>query len=125
MHCTGYWKADTNHHILDGGSMTFTHPIIKGESHKTILPRGTALVLEGGGTRGFYTAGVFEAFMDAGLMFPYIIGVSAGAANAISYISGQKGRNRQIVEKYLGDHRYVSKRNFIKHRNFFGFLICQ
>ena len=86
-----------------------------------ILPHGTALVLEGGGTRGFYSAGVFDAFIDAGIMFPYIIGVSAGAANAISYISWQKGRNRVIVEKYVGDHRYVSRRNLLKHRSLFGF----
>jgi predicted patatin/cPLA2 family phospholipase len=84
------------------------------------LPEGTALVLEGGGTRGFYSAGVFEAFMDAGIMFPYIIGVSAGAANALSYISGQQGRNRQIVEHYVGDPRYVSRRNLLLHRSLFG-----
>ena len=85
-----------------------------------ILPEGTALVLEGGGTRGFYSAGVFEAFMDAGVMFPYIIGVSAGSANALSYISGQPGRNRQIVEYYVGDPRYVSRRNLLCHRSLFG-----
>jgi predicted patatin/cPLA2 family phospholipase len=84
------------------------------------LPEGTALVLEGGGTRGFYSAGVFEAFMDAGIMFPYIIGVSAGAANALSYISGQPGRNRQIVEHYVADRRYVSRRNLLRYRSLFG-----
>jgi len=99
----------------------FTHPIIKGIIPKKILPQGTALVLEGGGTRGFYSAGVFEAFMDAGIMFPYIIGVSAGAANALSYISGQQGRSRQIVEFYVGDKRYVSRRNLLRHGTLFGY----
>ena len=84
------------------------------------MPKGYALVLEGGGTRGFYSAGVFDAFMDAGILFPYIVGVSAGAANALSYISGQKGRNRQIVEKYVGNPKYVSKRNLLFHRSLFG-----
>ena len=101
--------------------MTYTHPIVKGVKHANMLPQGAALVLEGGGTRGFYSAGVFEAFMDAGVIFPYIIGVSAGAANAISYISGQKGRNREIVEKYVGHHRYVSRRNLLRHRTLFGY----
>jgi len=85
-----------------------------------IMPEGTALVLEGGGMRGFYSAGVFEAFMDAGVLFPYIIGVSAGAANALSYASGQRGRNRQIVQYYVSDPRYVSRRNLLLHRSLFG-----
>ena len=99
----------------------FTHPKIKGTPHKTTLPEGTALVLEGGGTRGFYSAGVFEAFMDAGIMFPYIAGVSAGAANVLTYVAGQKGRNRQIVEHYVGDKRYVSKRNMLRNKSLFGY----
>jgi predicted patatin/cPLA2 family phospholipase len=85
-----------------------------------MLPEGTALVLEGGGTRGFYSAGVFDAFMAAGIMFPYIIGVSAGAANVLSYVSGQRGRNRVIVERYVGRHEYVSKRNLLRG-SMFGF----
>jgi len=99
----------------------FTHQKIKGVPHKTMLPAGTALVLEGGGTRGFYSAGVFEAFMDAGIMFPYIAAVSAGAANALTYVAGQKGRNRQIVEFYVGDKRYVSKRNMLRNKSLFGY----
>ena len=99
----------------------FTHPIIKGIKHKKILPQGTALVLEGGGTRGFYSAGVFEAFMDEGIIFPYIVGVSAGAANALTYISGQPGRSRQIVEHYVGNKKYVSRRNLLRYGSLFGY----
>ncbi|MDR1692010.1 MAG: patatin family protein, partial [Oscillospiraceae bacterium] len=98
---------------------SYTRPIIKGEPFRTTLPDGTALVCEGGGTRGFYSSGVFEAFMDAGWMFPYIIGVSAGAANALSYISGQRLRSRDIVEHYVGDPRYLGYRNMLKG-SFFG-----
>jgi predicted patatin/cPLA2 family phospholipase len=100
---------------------TFTQPIIKGTKYTKMLPQGTALVLEGGGTRGFYSAGVFEAFMDEGIMFPYIIGVSAGAANSLTYVARQKGRNRLIVEHYVSDKRYVSRRNLIRHRTLFGY----
>lgn len=99
---------------------TYTHDFIPGKSPTQILPTGTALVLEGGGTRGFYSAGVFEAFMDAGILFPYIVGVSAGAANAISYISGQQNRNRQVVQHYVGDKRYLSKRNLLLHQSLFN-----
>ncbi len=97
----------------------YTHNPILGCLPRKMLPDGFALVLEGGGTRGFYTSGVFEAFMDAGIIFPYIIGVSAGAANAITYISGQRLRSRQIVENYVGNPRYVSMRNFIFRHSMF------
>jgi predicted patatin/cPLA2 family phospholipase len=99
----------------------YTEPITAGVRHKLMLPKGTALVLEGGGTRGFYSAGVFDAFMDAGIMFPYIIGVSAGAANALSYISGQRGRNRVLVEKFVGRPQYLGYRNLFMHRSLFGY----
>ena len=85
-----------------------------------MLPKGTALVLEGGGVRAYYTAGVLEAFMEKGLMFPYIIGVSAGVGNALSYISGQRGRNKILLEKYT-DSRYVGFGNLIKHGSIFGY----
>jgi predicted patatin/cPLA2 family phospholipase len=98
----------------------YTQVPIAGKTAEKILPKGCALVLEGGGTRGFYSAGVFDAFLEAGILFPYIIGVSAGVANVLSYISGQIGRNRQIVEKYVGNPKYVSKRNLLFCRSFFG-----
>lgn len=99
---------------------SFTRTPIPGKQPHTMLPKGCALVLEGGGTRGFYSAGVFEAFMDAGIMFPYIAAVSAGAANGLSYVAGQPMRNREVVEHYVGDHRYVSKRNMLKYRSMFN-----
>ena len=99
----------------------YTHPVIKGVKYTKMLPKGIGLVLEGGGTRGFYTSGVFEAFMDVGIMFPYIVGVSAGAANAYSYISGQRGRNRQIVEHYVSDKKYLSFRNLFRYGSMFGY----
>jgi len=44
----------------------YTEPIIKGIAHTNLLPQGTALVLEGGGARAYFSAGVFEAFMKEG-----------------------------------------------------------
>ena len=98
----------------------YTFAPIPGVPAKHTLPDGCALVCEGGGTRGFYSSGVFEAFQDAGLMFPYIVGVSAGAANALSYVSGQAARSRQVVQYYVNDKRYVSKRNMLLHGSMFG-----
>jgi predicted patatin/cPLA2 family phospholipase len=78
------------------------------------------LVLEGGGMRGLYTAGVLEYFMEQGLYFPYNIGVSAGACMATSYLSRQKGRNKKVNLGYIEDKRYISFSNLIKNREIFG-----
>ena len=52
----------------------------------------TGLVLESGGMRGVFTCGVLDWFMDNGVRFPFAVGVSAGACNGLSYMSGQRGR---------------------------------
>jgi predicted patatin/cPLA2 family phospholipase len=80
----------------------------------------TGLVLEGGGMRGVYTAGVLEYFLEQELFFPYVIGVSAGACNAASYLSKQKGRNKIVNVDYVTDPRYISWRNYFKSHQFFG-----
>ncbi|MBK1809636.1 patatin family protein [Clostridium sp. YIM B02505] len=78
------------------------------------------LVLEGGGLRGVYTAGILDFFLEKSLHFPYIIGVSAGACNAASYISKQFERNKRINIGYVKDHRYLSYRNLLKEKSLFG-----
>ncbi len=78
------------------------------------------LVLEGGGMRGLYTSGVLDFFMEKDLYFNYIIGVSAGACNAVSYISRQKGRNKKVNIDFNNNWRYMSFRNFIKEKSFIG-----
>ncbi|MDR6549788.1 patatin family protein [Paenibacillus qinlingensis] len=81
---------------------------------------GIGLVLEGGGMRGVYTAGVLEYFMEQNLYFPYVVGVSAGACNAVSYISKQPGRNKKVTIGYVADHRYLSYRNLLRSKSIFG-----
>ena len=57
----------------------------------------TPLILEGGGDRGIFTSGVLDCFLEHKVMFPYVVGVSAGGFNALSYISKQKGRQRKTT----------------------------
>ncbi|MCX7708740.1 MAG: patatin family protein, partial [Clostridia bacterium] len=78
------------------------------------------LVLEGGGMRGLYTAGVLECFLERGLYFNYVVGVSAGACNAASYISRQKGRNKIVNTRFVKDWRYLSLRNLLLKKSAFG-----
>ncbi|MCI2191649.1 MAG: patatin-like phospholipase family protein, partial [Oscillospiraceae bacterium] len=79
------------------------------------------LVLEGGGMRGAYTSGVLDVFLDEEIFFQKVYGVSAGACNALSYVSRQKGRNRQIFSKYATDNRYVSVKNLQEKGSLFDF----
>ncbi len=80
----------------------------------------TALVLEGGGFRGMFTSGVLDAFLKSEIHFSYCIGVSAGAAYGISYMSKQYERNRQVNLQYTTDPRYMSWGNLIKNGNLFN-----
>ena len=80
----------------------------------------TGLVLEGGAMRGVYTGGVLDLLMDHQLLAPYVIGVSAGACNALSYLSGQRGRNKKINIGFAQDNRYLSYRNLLRCRSLFG-----
>ncbi len=83
----------------------------------------TALVLEGGALRTIYSSGVCDAFLDGGLPLPdYTIGVSAGIAYGVSYLSRQSRRNLQLVTHYARDRRYMGWRNLAdpQNRSYFG-----
>lgn len=79
----------------------------------------TALVLEGGGFRGIFTAGILEVFLENKLFFESTYGVSAGAAYGVSYISQQAGRNLAVNE-WIGDKRYFSLRNWLREGTLFS-----
>lgn len=76
------------------------------------------LVLEGGGMRGLYTAGVLDTFMDNNIEVDGIIGVSAGVVFGINYLSGQKGRVLRYNKKYAKDKRYMGLSSLITTGNF-------
>lgn len=79
-----------------------------------------ALVLEGGGMRGIYTTGVLDAFMDAGLEFPLVVGVSAGASHGLSFLSRQRGRARRVGVDYITRKDYMGLYCLIKEGSYFG-----
>ena len=69
---------------------------------------GTGLVLEGGATRGVFTSGVLDYLMERGLYLPYVAGVSAGACNAVDYVSRQIGRTRDCMIQKEKEYKYIS-----------------
>jgi predicted patatin/cPLA2 family phospholipase len=79
----------------------------------------TGLVLEGGGFRGIYTAAILDVFLREKLFFNYVLGVSAGAAYGVSYVSRQYERNL-AVNRYVGDKRYCGWRNYFRSGSYFN-----
>lgn len=73
----------------------------------------TELVLEGGGMRGVFTSGVLDAFMKHDLYFRYIVAVSAGACNGMSYVSRQPRRARISNIDYLARYKYIGIRHLV------------
>lgn len=78
----------------------------------------TGLILEGGAVRGIFTAGVLDRLMENGIYFPYVIGVSAGGGNAMSYVSRQKGRTCRMInvprsESYYGLKQFLGSKKLI------------
>lgn len=87
------------------------------------LAMKTGLVLEGGAFRTLFSSGVCDAFLDANLPLPdYTLGVSAGIAYGVSYLSQQKRRNLKLLMHYANDRRYMGLRNFADPHNrcYFG-----
>ncbi|UOQ93002.1 patatin family protein [Halobacillus shinanisalinarum] len=80
----------------------------------------TGLVLEGGGMRGAYTAGVLDFFLDEDIHFPYVVGASAGACNGSSYVAAQRGRNYEVMVEYGNHPEYISYKRMFTDRQLFG-----
>ena len=73
----------------------------------------TGLVIEGGGVRAIYAAGVLDVFMEHRLRFDGVIGVSAGAIHGCSFLSNQKGRSLRFYKKYCNDPRFMGFRSWL------------
>ncbi len=79
----------------------------------------TGLVLEGGGMRGVFTSGVLDALMKHEVYFPYVVAVSAGACNGMSYISRQPRRARYSNIDALRKYGYISLKSLLTKGSIF------
>ena len=82
--------------------------------------KNSCIVLEGGGLRGAFTAGVLEYFLEMNVDFDRVIGVSAGACVGASYLSKQRGRNRKVNVDYPSDKRYMGFRHLVATGSYFN-----
>ena len=82
----------------------------------------TGLVLEGGALRAIFSSGVCDGLLEGNVMADYVIGVSAGIAYGVSYVSKQPRRNLEVVTRYAPDRRYMGLRNLADkdNRSYFG-----
>ena len=86
----------------------------------------TGLVLEGGGTRGMYTAGVLDVMMENDISFDGIIGVSAGALFGVNFLSKQPGRAIRYNKifnknpKYMGIKSLITEGNLVSTKFAYG-----
>ena len=78
------------------------------------------LVLEGGGLRSLFSAGVIDVMMENQITFDGIIGVSAGATFGSNYKSGQIGRALRYNIALKDDPMYISWRSFFKTGDLVG-----
>ncbi len=72
-----------------------------------------ALVLEGGGFRGLFTAGILDYFIEKNIEFDSVIGVSMGALMGMNFMSKQKERSKRLAIDYLNDKSYISYSNLL------------
>ena len=82
----------------------------------------TGLVLEGGALRAIYSSGVCDALLEGGIMTDYFVGVSAGVAYGVSYLSRQPRRNLEVATRFAPDRRYMGMNNLLdkNNRSYFG-----
>ena len=82
----------------------------------------TGIVLEGGAVRTIFSTGVCDALLTRDLLPDYVIGVSAGIAYGVSYVSKQSRRNLDIMVNYINDKRYMGFGNLLRldNRAYFG-----
>ena len=78
----------------------------------------TGIVDVGGGMRGIFAAGVFDYCMDQGICIHLVIGVSAGSANAASFLAGQRGRNYEFYTEYSFEKEYMSLKNVLTKQSY-------
>ena len=75
--------------------------------------KGLGMVLEGGGMRGLYTAGVLDELMEQGIYADSTVGVSAGAIFGCNYKSRQIGRTLRYNTRFCKDKRYMGLKSWI------------
>ena len=84
----------------------------------------TTLILEGGGMRGLYSAGILDTFMKNNINVDTVYGVSAGALFGLNYKSHQIGRALRYNLKYANNKNYMGLHSLITTGNIMNKEFC-
>lgn len=86
-----------------------------------MVSKSGALVIQGGGTRGIFAAGVLDALMDENIDFECIAGTSAGCLAAYNFVSGDRGRTKRFVIECMQEKDFASFGNLLRKGSYFNF----
>lgn len=75
------------------------------------------LVLEGGAHRTIFSCGVMDALLDAQIETNYVIGSSAGITYGVSYVTKQRGRNKELLRRFVNHREYAGIRHMLNPKN--------
>lgn len=81
--------------------------------------KNAGLILEGGATRGVFTSGALDFLLEKNCYLPYVVGVSAGACNAVDYVSKQIGRTRDCMIQKEKIYQYINMKNIIRNKSLY------
>ncbi|KXF80945.1 patatin-like phospholipase family protein [Enterovibrio coralii] len=107
--------------VKKGSSLTVDdrykrHPYLSSTPQRKLR---VALVAQGGGQRGVFTAGVLDAFLEADFdPFDLYIGTSAGALNLSSYITRQRGFGFRFITEYTTHERFFNLMKYVRRQQF-------
>ncbi len=97
--------------------MHTNYPMAVGEN-------ASGIVLEGGGMRGIYVAGVLDVLSQAEIHFDGLVGVSAGAIHGVSFLSHQIGRSIRFYLTYSPQGKFMGWKSWLKTGNFINAEFC-
>lgn len=79
-----------------------------------------ALIFEGGGMRAAYTSAVVVQLLQAGLVFPFVAGISAGCTNTANYLAGDAARAKASFTSFAGDPKFGGWGSFVRGNGYFN-----
>ena len=80
----------------------------------------TALIFEGGGMRASYTCALANVLLENGIFFDNVYGLSAGASNAVNYVSRDIDRTKRSFVDLVKDPEFGGVGTFLQHKGFFS-----
>ncbi|MCL1797267.1 MAG: patatin-like phospholipase family protein [Eggerthellaceae bacterium] len=75
--------------------------------------KDVALIFEGGGLRNSYSSALVNVLLENKIYFDAVYGLSAGASNAINYLSRDEERSRLTFTEYADDMPFRKSQRFL------------